>query len=279
MTAGTPTTPQPRPPQVGMWPARRRPQKRLLPQVIELAGIIVFLVVAYHALLWYWAWTAPKEVAVPQVVGINEEEALRLLDAAGLRPEVTNRKASEEKPAGAVLSAEPPPGRQVKVGRKVRLVVSSGSRWAIIPDVREMSVDQARAQVAQASLEVGKQLARFHESIPIGYVIAQDPEPKRKLPRGTEVDLVVSKGPAPTAEPVEQEPKPAVRTTRVEYEIPPGASLQEVRIVVQDRRGERTVYRGFHRPGERISEQVTGEGSDAVVRVYVSGVVALEKPF
>jgi serine/threonine-protein kinase len=262
-----------------MWPARRWPQKRLLPQIIELAGIIVFLVVAYHALLWYWAWTEPKEVAIPQVVAMNEEEALRVLDAAGLRPEVTNRKASEEKPDGAVLSAEPPPGRQVKVGRKVRLVVSSGSRWAIVPDVREMSVDQARAQVTKASLAVGKQLARFHESVPVGYVIAQDPEPKRKLPRGSEVNLVVSKGPAPTAEPVEEARKPAVRTTRVEYEIPPGASLQEVRIVVQDRRGERTVYRSFHRPGETVSEQVTGEGPDAVVRVYVSGVVALEKPF
>lgn len=279
MTAGRPITPQPKPPQVGMWPARRRPQKRLFPQVIELAGIIVFLVVAYQALLWYWAWTAPGEVAVPQVLDMKEEEALRVLDAAGLRPEVTNRKASEEKPDGAVLSAEPPPGRQVKVGRKVRLVVSSGSRWAIVPNVREMSVDQARAQVTKASLAVGRQLARFHESIPVGYVIAQDPEPERKLPRGTDVDLVVSKGPTPTVEPVEEERKPAVRTTRVEYEIPPGASLQEVRIIVKDRRGERTVYRSFHRPGESISEQVAGEGPDAVVRVYVSGVVALEKPF
>jgi serine/threonine-protein kinase len=142
-----------------------------------------------------------------------------------------------------------------------------------------MSVDRARALVTQANLEVGRQLARFHRSIPVGYVIAQEPEPKRRLPRGTEVDLVVSKGPPPAAEPVEQEPRPAVRTTRVEYEVPPGASLQEVRITVEDRRGERTVYRSFHHPGERISEQVTGEGPEAAVRVYVSGVVALEKPF
>jgi len=279
MAAGTPRTTQPRPPRVGMWPARRRPQKPLLPQVIELAAIIVFLVISYHALLWYWTWTAPKEAAVPQLVGMKEEEALRVLDAAGLRAEVTNRKASEDRPAGVVLSAEPPPGREVKVGRKVRLVVSSGSRWAVVPDLRDMSVDRARALVAQANLEVGRQLARFHESIPVGYVIAQDPEPKRKLPRGTEVDLVVSKGLAPTAEPVEPERRPAVRSTRLDYVIPPGASLQEVRIVVADRRGERTVYRSFHHPGERISEQVTGEGPEAVARLFVSGVVAIEKSF
>jgi beta-lactam-binding protein with PASTA domain len=262
-----------------MWPARGRPQKRLWPQVIELAAIIGFLVLAYQGLLWYWTWTAPKEATIPKVVGMSEQEALKVLTAAGLRPEVANRKASEEQPSGAVLSAEPPPGRQVKVGRKVRLIVSAGSRWSTVPDVREMSVDRARALLTQANLEVGKQMARFHETIPVGYVIAQNPEPDKKLARGTPIDLVVSKGSAPTAEPLEEENKPAVRSTKVEYEVPPGASLQEVRIVVEDRKGERTVYRNFHRPGEKISETVTGEGPDAVVRVYVSGIVQVEKPF
>jgi serine/threonine-protein kinase len=279
MSAKLPRTPQSGQPRVGAWPARRLPKKRLLPQVIELAAIIAFLVLSYHGLLWYWELTAPREVSIPKVVGMNEQEALRVLSSAGLRPEVVGRKASEEAPSGEVLSAEPPPARQVKVERKVRLIVSSGSRWAHVPDVREMSVDRARALLTQQNLALGKQLARFHETIPIGYVITQNPQPDQKLPRGAEVDLVVSKGPAPTAEPIEEKQKPAVRTTRVEYEIPPGASLQEVRIVVEDRRGERTIYRGFHRPGENISEMVTGEGPDAVVRVYVSGILAEEKSF
>ena len=279
MTARVPGTPQSRPPQVGLWPARRRPQKRLWPQLVELAAIVAFLVLAYHGLLWYWTWTAPKEIAIPKVVGMNEQEALRVLSAAGLRPEVANRKGSEERPAGAVLSAEPPPGRQVKVGRKVRLIVSSGSRWSVVPDVREMSVDRSRALVAQQNLEVGKQLARFHQTVPVGYVIAQNPEPGKKLPRSSAIDLVVSKGPAPAAEPLEEVRRPGVRSTQVEYLVPPGASLKEVRIEVEDRKGVRTIYRNFHRPGETISETVTGEGPEAVVRVYVSGVVEVEKSF
>ncbi len=279
MTAKIPGTPLAKQPQVGMRPARRQSQRLLWPQVVELAAIIVFILLSYHGLLWYWDWTAPREVPIPNAVGMNEQEALKVLSAAGLRPEVVSRKTSEDKPSGEVLSADPPPGRPVKVGRRIRLVVSSGSRWSTAPDVSDMSVDRARALIAQANLEVGKQLARFHETIPVGYVISQNPEPEKKLSRGASVDLVVSKGPAPTAEPIEGQRKPAVRTTRVEYEVPPGASLQEVRIVVEDRKGERTVYRNFHRPGEKISESVTGEGPDAVVRVYVSGVVAEEKPF
>ncbi len=279
MNTRVPGTPQSRPTQASSWPARSRPQRRLWPQVLELALIVGFLLAAYHGLLWYWTFTAPKETAIPSVVGMNEQEALKVLTAAGLRPEVTNRKASEDQPSGAVLAAEPPPGRQVKVGRKVRLVVSSGSRWSKIPDVREMSVDRARALLAQENLEVGKQQARFDETIPLGYVIEQSPEPGKKLARGTEIDLIVSKGPAPTAEPVEDERKPTTRTTEIDYTVPPGASLQEVRIVVIDRRGERTVYRDFRRPGEQIAETVTGEGPDATVRLYVSGVVQEEKSF
>ncbi len=279
MATRIPGTPQSRPSQVSSWPANTRPGRRLWPQVVELVAIIAFLVLAYYGLLFYWAWTAPKEVTIPNLVGMNEQEALKVLTASGLRPEVVNRKASEDQPSGAVLSAEPPPGRQVKVGRKVRLVVSAGSRWSTVPDVREMSVDRARALVTQENLQIGKQIARFHETIPVGYVIAQNPAAEQKVTRGSDVDLVVSKGPAPTVEPLEEERKSTVHSTRIEYEVPPGASLQEVRIVVEDRKGERTVYRSFHRPGERISETVSGEGPDAVVRLYVSGVVAEEKPF
>ncbi|MFB3881026.1 MAG: PASTA domain-containing protein [Armatimonadota bacterium] len=279
MTAERPTTPGARPPQATAWPPRRLPQRRLLPQVVELAAIIAFLLVTYHGILWYWEYTAPKEVTIAEVVGMNEHEALRVLSSAGLRPEVTTRKASEDAPSGEVISSEPPPGRQVKAGRRVRLTVSSGSRWAFVPDVREMSVDRARALLTQENLEIGKQLARFHRSIPVGYVIAQNPPADKKVARGTSVDLVVSKGPTPEAEPVEEDEKPAVRTTQVEYDVPPGASLQEIRIVVDDRRGERTVYRDFRRPGEKVSESVTGEGPNAVVRLYVSGVLAQEKPF
>jgi serine/threonine-protein kinase len=259
-----------------MWPRRRERQRPLLPQLIELIVIVGFIIGSYHAAFWYWEKTKPAEVAVPSVLGLTATEAGKILTAAGLRSEVVAHKTSEETPEGAVLVAEPPPGRAVKEGRLVRLTLSSGSRWSVVPDIREMSVDRARALLRQEKLTIGNESARYHPQIPLGYVVGHAPQPEQRVPRGTPVDLVVSKGPAPTVVPIEE--AAGLRRTRVEYEVPPGASLQEIRIVVQDKNGERTVYRNFHRPGERIQETVSGEGPGAVVRVYLSGVLAQETP-
>jgi len=261
-----------------MWPARRRPNRALLPQFLELLAIIGFLALAYHGTLWYWEHTAPKAVEVPRVLKMTETEARKILEAAGLQPQVVGRKYDEEIPEGSVLSGEPPPGRKVKVGRIVRLSLSAGSRWSVVPDVREMSVDRARALLRQAKLSVGRETARYHEKVPIGYVVGQVPQPAQKVPRGTAVELWVSKGPRPHVELDRGRPAGAdARSAEVSYTVPPGASLQEVRISVQDRSGERTAYRKFHQPGERIVQTIAGEGPEITIRVYLSGLLVQEK--
>jgi serine/threonine-protein kinase len=246
--------------------------------VLELFAIIGFLFLSYHGALWYWERTAPRAVTVPQLIGMTEVEATKGLSAAGLRSEVVARKADEEIPEGSILAAEPPPGREVKVGRLVRLTLSAGSRWAVVPDVREMSVERARALLRQANLTLGRETARYDDGVPVGYVLGHAPEPDQRVPRGTPVDLLISKGPTPLVEPADDVGGPGIRRTEIDYVVPPGASLQEVRIVVEDQRGKRMVYRHRHRPGERVRESVEGTGPGVTVRVYLSGLVVQEKP-
>ncbi len=261
-----------------MWPARRRPTRALLPQFLELLAIIGFLVLTYHAMLWYWDNTAPKAVEVPRVVKMAESEATKILEAAGLQPQVVGRKYDEEVPEESVLSVEPPPGRNVKVGRTIRLTLSAGSRWSVVPDVRDMSVDRARALLRQAKLSVGRETARYDAKLPIGYVVAHAPKSAQKVPRGTAVDLWVSKGPQPQVQVDRGRPAgPQARSAEVTYTVPPGASLQEVRISVQDRTGETTVYRNFHQPGEKIAQTIAGNGPEIIVRIYLSGLLVQEK--
>lgn len=261
-----------------MWPGRRRPQRVLWPQVLELLAIVGFLVVSYHGLVWYWEETAPPATFVPQVVGVTELEATKMLSAVGLQSEVVARKTDEEVSEGSVLSAEPPPGREVKVGRVVRLTLSAGSRWAVVPDVREMSIERARALLRQENLTIGKETARYADEVPVGYVVGHAPGPDQKVPRGTPVDLLVSKGPTPRVEPSGMPGGPGLRRAEVDYVVPPGASLQEVRIVVEDRNGKRTVYQQMHRPGERVHQVLEGEGPGATARVYLSGLLVEEYP-
>jgi hypothetical protein len=263
-----------------MWPAPRRPRRALLPQFLELLAILAFLLICYQAMAWVWALTAPREIRIPAIVGLQRKEAMALLQNAGLRPEVIAEKASEKVAEGAVLAAEPGPGRVVKAGRTVRLTLSSGSRWSRVPDVSDMSVDRALALLREAKLIVRKQRARYHEKVPVGYVLAQRPPAGERVPRGTEVELWVSKGPEPETEVEEQAPvDEGPRSTQIEVTVPPGASLQEVKIVVTDRRGTHTIYEQYLEPGEVVSQTVTGEGRKCTARAYVSGILAREVDF
>jgi len=179
-----------------------------------------------------------------------------------------------------VLEAEPPPERLVRAGRLVRLTLSSGSRWSVVPDVRDMSIDRARALLRKAGLSVGRERAVYDSKVPVGYVVSQVPDSGEQVPRSMGVDLSVSKGAAPVVTEVAPPVAPDTERTRdVQFVVPPGAGLQEVQITVQDAQGERTVYKLIHEPGDEIVKTVSGKGPHVTVKVYLSGEVMQERTF
>jgi beta-lactam-binding protein with PASTA domain len=265
-------------------PRVRRDRRAIGPQLVELAAIILFMVVAYNGSIWLWNRSAPREVNIPKVVGFKQEEAVAVLQTAGLKQEVVAEKYDEKVPEGVVISMEPQAGRLVKVGRMVRLTLSLGSRWSTVPEVQQMSVERAGPLIRSAKLIVGAEKASFHPKIPIGYVISQSPASGKRVPRNSPVSITISRGPEPEdGSEVEGVITPPAttgpRSYNVDFEIPPGPSLQEVRIVVVDENGEREVYRGSHQVGETVRKRVRGEGPEATVQVFLSGMLAEQHPF
>jgi PASTA domain len=68
----------------------------------------------------------PRPVAVPDVVGLAEEEALRRLEDEGLKGTVTERVASNEFAAGLVFVQDPAAGTEVPADSTIALTVSNG---------------------------------------------------------------------------------------------------------------------------------------------------------
>lgn len=71
--------------------------------------------------------TARELVAVPDVIGAPQSDAIFAITTAGLRVGATTRAADPTIPDGAVISTEPEAGRPVAVGTSVELIVSSGA--------------------------------------------------------------------------------------------------------------------------------------------------------
>ncbi|MBC7324856.1 MAG: PASTA domain-containing protein, partial [Moorella sp. (in: Bacteria)] len=138
------------------------------------------------------------EIQVSPVVGLKENQALEQLAAAGLKGQVGSRQYNAEVPEGQVMDQDPAAGERVRRGRVVTLTISQGSRMVTVPPVVGYTERDARLQLENAGFRVaGDSLKVHHPSIPAGSVVEQTPPGNSKQPEGSEVRLIVSKGPEP----------------------------------------------------------------------------------
>jgi beta-lactam-binding protein with PASTA domain len=136
---------------------------------------------------------------VPGVVGSTEAQAQATLVSAGLRVGRVSRVVVPGRPAGQVLRQAPQEGACVNHGSVVALTVTRAAD-ARVPDVVGSTLEQAQRDLVRAQLRRGA-LSRTAADAPEGTVIRQGTEPGTMVPVGTQVALVVSRGPPPVRMP------------------------------------------------------------------------------
>ncbi len=140
-----------------------------------------------------------QQSGVPDVRGVEEAEALQQLRQAGLVPLERTTQFSDEFDAGVVLRTDPPAGERVPSGTSVNYVVSAGQETVRVAPVVGQNEFDARKILEDQQFEV-LVVREFSSDTTEGFVIRQDPEAGTERPTGSEVTIVVSKGP--------QEPEP-----------------------------------------------------------------------
>lgn len=142
----------------------------------------------------------PTLSQLPDVLGIDGDEAVAALRAVGLSAVVTAARHDEEVPPGAVLAwfvTDQPAlvaGAEVVKGTEVTLETSLGPAPREVPDV--VLVEAETAVETLSGLGLVAELAEdFSDEVPIGDVAAQSPLPGELVDRGSEILVVVSKGP------------------------------------------------------------------------------------
>jgi serine/threonine-protein kinase len=164
-------------------------------------ALVLVLLIAVLAGLAGWYLGVARYTTTPGVLGLRESAARARLHTAGLDLRIADTAYSETVAKGAIARTSPAPGDRVRKEGTVSAVVSLGPERHAVPDVRGKLLDDAQQQLADAKLEYGDAVRRFDEKVPTGSVITTDPVPGTPLPRGTAVDVIVSKGPRPVAIP------------------------------------------------------------------------------
>ncbi|MFB3880206.1 MAG: protein kinase [Armatimonadota bacterium] len=248
--------------------------------VLVLAGGIVGTGLYLHERL------SSKLVKVPDVVGMSGPAARELLANLGLDYREIGAKADDDVPRGAVLSEDPVAGSSVAPETVVKVVVSAGTSAIAVADVSQMSLAQAQKNLEAQGLAIGQVKEEYSDTVPAGYVARTLPSSGAKVVPGTAIDIVLSLGREP-AIPVGAQTPPGGRTDSgreetLNFAVPadPAARGQvEVAIEVEDDHGTTQLYRGRHRPGDRVPPQKIRVISPTTARIYVDGRLRAERQY
>jgi serine/threonine-protein kinase len=129
---------------------------------------------------------------VPNLIQSTEDRAVALLELYRLAVEI-EPVFSEDVEPGRVVSQSPAPDAEVEEGHTVVIRVSKGPEDAIMPDLVNITVDNAREQLQLLDVTV-EETEQGSEAVPAGFVIAQDPPAGTEVEAGSTVRLTVSKG-------------------------------------------------------------------------------------
>jgi eukaryotic-like serine/threonine-protein kinase len=139
-------------------------------------------------------------IAVPELIGRDHAEALRLVVSAGLGGLEPMTLPHPSAPPGQIIAQNPLPGQQLRSGATVQVALSSGPPRVRIPDVIGFGADAAISMLRRSGFEVIQ--ARKESAGAPGRIISMDPTPGQVRQLPATVTIVVSASiPADTVRP------------------------------------------------------------------------------
>ena len=159
-------------------------------------GLILLFTVAFGGTLGILSLTNPKEVLLPNLVGLSKEEAKSEAENAKLvYKEAEEGEYSSEVPEGYVISQDPQyvENYNVKEGSEITVVISKGTEKAIVPNVEGKSQDEAIKMLEDANLKA-EVVEETSQTVKEGYVVSQETEPDTEVSAGDTIKIHVSTG-------------------------------------------------------------------------------------
>ncbi|HEX4814932.1 MAG TPA: Stk1 family PASTA domain-containing Ser/Thr kinase [Nonomuraea sp.] len=158
--------------------------------LVGLAGVMAAAVA-----LTGWFFAQPDYVTVPRpLVG----KALALAESRavqnGLKVKIGQGRHDEKTAEGLVLATEPVEGTEVEKGTTIILVPSLGPKRVVVPNVANMTGNDARAAIAGAGLTVGSVKRLPNTAVERDKVIRTSPQVGEKVKEGAKIDIFVSAG-------------------------------------------------------------------------------------
>ena len=165
------------------------------PKLSIFLGIIILFFLAFGGTTLVLNVTNPKEVQLPNVVGLSQEEAKQKVEEAKLKFEVSSEEYNTEVEKGHVISQNPTYTEKynVKEGSEIKVVISKGTEKTKVPKVAGMKEEEAIQALEDAKLKA-EVVEETSKKVEEGYVISQETEANSEANAGDTVKIHVSTG-------------------------------------------------------------------------------------
>ena len=168
------------------------PQRRGVRTALIVTGVVAALaLLAFVGFQLLRGSPARAEVAVPNVVGQEENAARTALIDADLKPDVQQIESSVED-SGRVVATVPPSGTNVETRSAVVLQIGAGPAQAAVPPLVGKTVDEAEQLLRDRGLTLGNQSEEpTADRNLVGKITRSTPGAGENAPGGSAVAVVV----------------------------------------------------------------------------------------
>ena len=169
----------------------------MIAKITKIAGLgLAFILVAGISAYLTLALIIKSEdtVIVPSLEGKDVVYALELLTELELNTKVKGSEYTADIPKNYVVFQEPQPGAEIKKGRDVKIILSKGPKTVSMPNLLDLSVQQANIILEEYGICQGELSRTYNKKVEKDHIIAQVPSQGTMISRGGCVDLLISMG-------------------------------------------------------------------------------------
>ncbi len=150
--------------------------KKFLKIIFSLVFFLILAIISGH--FTFKLLSYGRTVVMPDLRGMNINEAQRLLLSYKLYLRVDGEEFDSLVPHGLILKQDIPPGNKLKEGREVGVTISKGPRIKDVPNLIGKRLDEAEVILREKGLKLNKIIYVHSETVEKNVIIAQRPEPQ-----------------------------------------------------------------------------------------------------
>ena len=159
---------------------------------IFLTAFILAGSIAYYSVRLFTQ--SADEIILPELTGKNIIYVLETLTNMELNAKLYGTRYNDTIPRYSVISQDPQPGATIKKGRDVIIYISKGAKENIMPDLRQIPLEQALILLEKNEFKKGHVSFTYSLKTNKKSVIAQYPKPFSNVLKGSFCNLLVSRG-------------------------------------------------------------------------------------